>query len=881
MRIQMLFQRGQAGARLDDELRFHLEQQIAENIAAGMSAEEARFAALRAFGNPTLLRDQARATWSWTWLELLLRDVQYGVRTLARTPGFAAIAILVMALCIGASTSLFTVVRSVLLRPLPFRDPERLVMVYERYRMNQFPIEYNAVSPGDYYDWREQTNGFEDMAAWEWWSQYNLSGEHADLPEAIHAGAGTANFFPLLGVQPALGRTFTEAEDHWGADTVMLTWSLFERRFGADPAILGKQIHLDAKPYTVVGVLPKGFTYPDAKVQLWVPYQSIVQPNYIHHHAYHQTRVVARMKAGVSLAEAIAQVSMVQHRLHVEYPNLAVCEGVTPRTLNDDLARDVKKPLILLMCAVACMLLIGCLNVANLLVARGAARQKEVAIRGALGAQRLKLIREQLTESLLICCAGGVAGVLLSLAATRWIAHAWKDLPSAAGVHVDGAVLVFACALVFVTALLAGLLPAISSTRKAVLATLRATSRTMGGGLSRTALRKGLLTVEIAVTVVLLIAAGLLLKNFLRLWTTDLGCATDHVLTMTYSLPKLKYDTPEKIIAFHESLLGRLAAIPGVQAVGLGETVPGTGEVENDIFTIPEHPPRKPGEEMLDALVRRADPGYFNALEIPLLSGRFFTRQDTSDHEHPDRGNKVIINQEFARRQFPGENPVGKHLQVPLWTDAKFEIAGVVGNTLHQVNAPVRPTMYFPALSGSNQDGTLVVRTASEPLMFSIPVQKQIAALDPELPVSNVLTMRQIIGESLGNVSLLATLVLAFAVLSLVLASVGLYGVLSYLMTQRTTELGIRIALGAQRAQVLQMVLLDGLRPALFGLGFGLVASMGASRLIRSMLYGTQPLDPAVFAAVAVTLLLVAAAACMVPAWRASRLDPMQALRTE
>jgi putative ABC transport system permease protein len=883
MRLAMLFQRSTATAYLDSELRFHLDQQIGEYIAAGMNPQEARQAAMRSFGNPTLLRDQTRATWSWHWLESLLRDIRYGARTLWRTPGFSLVAIAVMALCIGAATSLFTVVRSVLLKPLPFRDPDRLVMVYERHRMNQFPIQYTAASPGDYYDWRAQTHGFEDMAAWEGWSQFNLSGEQAELPEVIHAGAATPNFFPLLGVQPALGRTFAEADDHWGADTVVLTWSLFERRFGADPSILGKQVHLDAKPYTVVGVLPKWFTFPDAKVQLWVPYQSITPPQFLHHHAFHQTRVIARMKPGVSLTDAIEQVGAVQYRLHMQFPDQAVCEGAVSRSLNDDLARDVKKPLILLLCAVTCMLLIGCLNVANLLVARGAARQKEVAIRGALGAQRLTLIREQLTESLLLCFAGGVVGVLLSLAATKWMAHAWKNLPSAEDIHADGVVLAFACLLIFVTALLAGLLPAISATGKTVLATLQASSRAAGSGLSRTSLRRSLLAVEIGVTVVLLIAAGLLLKSFVRMRTTDLGCAMDHVLTMVYSLPKQKYDTPQKIVAFHESLLDKLAAMPGVRAVGLGETVPGTGEVEDDIFTIPEHPPQKAGGELLDALVRRADPGYFNALQIPLLSGRFFTRQDVPDPTNPDRRNKIIINRIFARQFFPGEDPIGKHLQVLLWNDTKYEIVGVVADTLHQVNAPARPTMYFPALSGSDPDGTLVIRTIADPdpIAFSIPVQKQIAALDPELPVSNVLTMQQIVGESLTNASFSATLVLAFAVLSLLLASVGLYGVLSYLMTQRTTEIGIRIALGAQREQVLRLVLLDGLRPAIFGLLFGLAVSAGATRLIQSMLYGTRPLDPAVFGAVAATLLLVAIVACIVPAWRASRLDPMQALRTE
>jgi putative ABC transport system permease protein len=526
------------------------------------------------------------------------------------------------------------------------------------------------------------------------------------------------------------------------------------------------------------------------------------------------------------------------------------------------------------------MLLIGCLNVANLLVARGAARQKELAIRGALGAQRLTLICQQLMESVLISLAGGAIGVLLSIAATAWMARAWKNLPSVNGIQIDAVILAFACALVFVTAMLAGLLPAVTSAGRPVLAALQASARTLGGSLAQTALRRGLLTVEIAVTVMLLIGAGLLLKSFVQLRSTDLHCATN-VLTMTYSLPKQRYDIPDKDIAFHERLIDKVSAIPGVLAAGLGESVPGKGEVEDDIFNIPEHPPVQPGQRLLDALVRRADPGYFNALQIPLVSGRFFTREDTFDQAHPGRGDKVIINQEFAREQFPGEDPIGKHLQVLLWSAAKYEIIGVVGDTLHQVNAPVRPTMYFPQLSGSDQDGTLVVRTGGNPLRFATAVQKQIAELDPELPVSSVLTMEQIVGNSLGDLHLMATLVMVFAALSLLLASVGLYGVLSYLATQRRMELGIRVALGAQRGQILQLMLLDGLRPALFGLGLGLVLSVAAMHLIRSFLYGMKPLDAPVFCIVAFTLVAVATLACIAPSWRASRLDPMQALRTE
>jgi predicted permease len=522
-------------------------------------------------------------------------------------------------------------------------------------------------------------------------------------------------------------------------------------------------------------------------------------------------------------------------------------------------------------------LLIGCLNVANILVARSAARQKEIGIRSALGAPRGTLIREQLIESLLVSFAGGVTGVLLSLAATSWLVSRWMDLPNVQRIRADGVVLAFACALVVASGLLAGLLPAISSTSKAAIAALEGSSRNVAGSRPRTALRKTLLTIEIAATVVLLIAAGLLLKSFWRLRTTDVGCATDNVLTMSYSLPAKKYDTPEKVNAFNETLLQRARTMPGVQAVALGSVVPGAGPGEDDIFSIPEHPPTAPGTALPDALYRTADPGYFSALQIPLLSGRVFTNGD-----RVGRPKTVIIDHMLAEQYFPGENALGKHLRVVTYGNADYEIVGVVANALQQVGQPGRATMYFPVLNGDHGMGlTLAVRTAADPLAVSVPIQRQIGELDPELPISEVFTIQQIIERSLGNASLSTSLVLSFAVLSLILASAGLYGVLSYLTTQRTGEIGVRIALGARREQVIRLMLGDGLRPALYGLALGFVVSAGAVRLIQSMLYGTRPLDPAIFAAVAATLLAVAALACLVPAWRASRIDPMQALRTE
>jgi predicted permease len=543
----------------------------------------------------------------------------------------------------------------------------------------------------------------------------------------------------------------------------------------------------------------------------------------------------------------------------------------------EDVVQDVKTPLIVLLCAVGCMLLIACLNVSNLLVARGAARRKELAVRGALGGSRLTLIGEQMTESLLICIAGGTLGLLLSFLATHWLADHWNDLPRAEAIHLDATVLAFSIGLVFLTALLAGLLPAISSTGAGIFAALQESSRSVGGSLSRAMLRKTLLTAEIALTVILLVSAGLLFKSFLHLRTSDLGCVTDHVLTMKYGLPEKQYDTREKVIAFHEPLLERVRRLPGVSAAGLVSTPPGGGPEGDDVFTIPERPSTS-FQLQYDALHRTVDPGYFSAMQIPLISGRFFTDQERLTRDH-----YTIISKKFADQFFSGDSPIGKHVTVSRRGET-YEIVGVVGDTLYNVAEPIEATMYFPILSGipdQTSGATIVVRAAGEPLALSIPIQQQVAALDPALPVYDVLTMQQILGKSTASQSFSASLVLAFASLSLLLAAIGLYGVLSYLVAQRITEIGIRIALGAQRAEVLRLVLLDGLRPVFLGLLIGLAGGATAATLIRSILYGTSPLDPVVFAIMVASLLLTAIVACALPAIRASRIEPMKALRIE
>jgi predicted permease len=874
MAMLMLFHRKSETARLNQELQFHLEQQIAENIEQGMNPQEARFAALRLFGNPAVLREEAQSFWSWNWLESVWRDVRYGLRTLLRSPSFSVTAILVMALGIGASMSLFIIVRSVLLKPLPFRDPDKLVMVYER---TKYP--YNPVAAADFHDWREQTHGFQDMAAWRWWAG-DLTGDSGELPEVVGGAAGSWNLFSVLGVEPALGRTFTADEDRLEANNVViLTWSFFQSRFGGDPSIISKSVRIDSKPYIVVGVLPQSFSYPDTSVKVWIPYASAFTAEELAAHDLHQSHVVARLKKDVPAATALQEVSALQYQLHMTNLTKPVAEEATMRPVIEDLVQDVKMPLLVLMASVGCMLLIACLNVSNLLVARGASRRREVAIRGALGGSRIKLIREQITESFLISIAGGSLGVLLSFFATKWLATHWKDLPRADAIQIDGIILVFSAVIVFLSALAAGLVPAISSTGKNLLLALQESSRSLGGGLSRASLRKTLLAAEVTLTVVLLISAGLLFKSFMHLRSSDLGCTTDNVLTMRYGLPDIQYDKPEKIVAFHEALLEKVRNLPGVVAAGLVSTAPGAAFEMDREFTIPEHPPTgKPPD--LDAMTRQADPGYFNAIEIPLLQGRVFTA-----HDRFDRSNYVIVSKLFAGRYFPGENPLGKHVKIN-WNqkDETMEIIGVVGDIIHEIGEPVRPMLYFPLLSGAPTETTLVtivVRTAQDPLALAIPVQKQISSLNSQIAVYRVLTMQQTIGRATDSQSFSASLVLAFAVLSLMLAAVGLYGVLSYLVTQRIPEIGIRMALGAQRSEVLRLVLLDGMRPVFIGLAIGVAGGAVAGVLIKSILYGTRPLDPWVFATMIASLVLTAAIASAIPAFRACRIEPTQALRAE
>ena len=878
MRILMLFGRAGAGGHLEDEFSFHLERQIQENIAAGMTREEARYSALRSFGNPALLREQTRSTWSWSSLESILRDVRIGSRTLYRAPGFALIAIFVMALGLGANVALFTIVRGVLLKPLPYVDPSHLIMLYESEHASAAGEQHAPVDPASFFDWQKSATGVEQMAMVSPFQSYNVSAEGGKLPERIDAGWCSWNFFSILGVQPALRRNFAASDDQPGATaSVLLTNTFWKRRYGGDPSIVGKTIWLDAHPYTVLGVLPSWFVYSGSfggkNVQVWTPFNHEAPPSLLNTYEDHEAIVAARIKSGATLQSVVAQINTIQQQIKKDHAGPAVHPFASGRLMLDDAVQDYKTPLYVLLAATGCVLFIACMNVAGLLVARTAARGKEIAIRTALGGGRLRLVREQLTESILICVTAGAIGLALAWTALQFSAHFQPDMNRIESVHIDGVVLLFTFVAIAVCALFAGVLSAFSLESGQLLSALQESSRSTKGSQRRATLRRSLLVIEVSLTVVLLAGAGLLLKSYQRMRGTDLGIPIENTLTMHLSLPDAKYDEPGKQIAFFEQLITQVRALPGVDSAGLVTTAPGQGWGGDSLADVVERPMRQ--QDFVDLHTRAADPGYFAAAKIPLMRGRIFTPD-----ERLSRGKVAVLSHEAAQQLFPKDNPIGKHVRFDF-THQEFEVIGVVADTRWDIHEPPKATIYEPLFGNDFAGATIFVRSTHNVESLAMPIESIIGHLDRDLPVSNVKTLRETIDKSTIDSQFDSLLVLAFAVIALILAAAGLYGVLSYLVTQRTSELGIRMALGAKRSQLLRAVLFDGLRPALLGLVIGFGASVFAVRLIKSMLYQTEALDPAVFTAVLALLLTVAILACLLPAWRASRLDPMQALRTE
>lgn len=868
--------RSRAGSDLNTELRFHLDQLIAENLAAGVSPDEARRAAIRSFGNLSAIHEETRFTWSWTSVESLFHDVGVGLRSLSRSPGFTCIATLVIALGLGGNIAIFAVIRSVLLKPLPFHDPSRLVVLYQA---QQSGHEVNLpVDAGSFWEWQRAINNSAELALVAPPGQLGLSTRGGELPEMVDGGCVSWNFFHLLGVQPALGRAFNASEDSLSAPaTVILMDSLWRRRFNADPAVIGSQIWLDARPYTVIGVMPPWFKYEGkmagSRTQIWLPIQHETPASLMHTYEDHEFFAVGRLAPGITANVLYNQLAAVQMQIKAAHPAPAVRDNVMGHSLLDDAVTDYRTPLLTIFGATGCVLLIACLNVGSLLVARNAARRKELALRAALGAGRMQLLRERLIESLLLSCGGGFLGILFASAAISWLVHTRQDMNRVDGIHIDAIIALFAVAAMVVCGFVSGVISVCSINSKSLVGPLQESSRGNSASASSTGLRRTLLAAEVGLTVILLVGAGLLLKSYLRLRTTNLGISSDNVLTMQFALPAVRYNQSVQKAAFMEGLLRGVRVVPGVEKAGLITTAPGQGWGGDFLISVPEHPPGA-NSAGLDVLVRAVDPGYFAAAGIPILRGRTFASSERLDH-----ADVVLISQRAANRFFFHEDPLGKQVRIDVMGKV-FLIIGVVGDTRWTISQPDYPSLYMP-IFGNVSSATLLVRSSRNVEALSTPIQRVISTMDRDLPVANVETLRETIERSTLSSKFNSLLVLGFALVALVLAAAGLYGVLAFLVIQRTNELGVRIALGAQRAQILQLVLKDGLRPVLLGLVIGLASSAAVAKLIQSLLYGIEPFDSTVFLAVTAILLTVAALACTLPAWRASRLDPLQALRME
>lgn len=809
-------------------------------------------------------------------METLWQDLRFGVRQLLRKPGFALIAVLSLALGIGANTAIFSLVDAVLLRPLPFSDPDRLVMVWEDAAKVGFPR--NTPAPANYVDWKTKNKVFEDMAAITYGS-YALTDEGE--PEKVESQNVTANFFPLLGVKPILGRTFTEEEDKPGANRVALvSYSLWQRRFGGDPSLVGKEILLDGRKHNVLGVMPPGFQFLAKEVGLWTP--AAFSPEELANRGGHYLTVVARLKPGVSVTQAHTDIAAVTQGINRANPSswTGFELGSVVISLRQQLAGDVRPALIVLLVAVGFVLLIACANIANLLLARGAARYREIAVRTALGAGRRRIVRQLLTESVLLAVAGGAAGLVFA-----WLSFSFlkQIIPASmalnAGVRIDAKVFGFTMLLSLLTGIVFGLVPAFQAAKVDLNEALKQSGGRTGTGVGHRRLRSVLVVTEIALALVLLVGAGLLIQTFLKLRALDIGVNPENVLTLRTSLPRSKYSELPKRTAFYEQVLERVRAVPGVVAAGYATAVPLTWKGGTNGFTV-EGREQGPGQ---DANSRQATTGYMETMGVKLREGRFFNPHDDAQSQP-----SAIINETMARQYWPGESAVGKRFKLGGTNSTKLwmTVVGIIGDIKEMgLEAAPKAEMFFPYQQLPetlwNMPRDLTVRTSGDPLSVTAAVRQAIWAVDPAQPISNVRTMEEILSEEVAQRRIGMTLLVAFAGLALLLASLGIYGVLSYSVTQRTQEIGIRMALGAGRNDVLRQVMGGGLRLAGAGVAIGLIVSFALTRLMTGLLFGVSASDPRTLIGVTVLLIAVALLACYIPARRATKIDPMIALRYE
>ena len=876
MALRALLRRAEVESELDEELRYHIERQAAQNERLGMAPEEARREARKAFGGVEQAKERSRDVRGGRWLEELWQDLRYGVRMLRKSPGFTVVAILTLGLGIGANTAIFSVVNAVLISPLPYRAPDRLVQVWEHNRPRNEP-RY-SVAPANFFDWQEQNQAFEQMSAVEGASfnltGFNLTGDWE--PERLQAARVSASLLPLLGVEPIAGRTFTAEEEQRGHHQVVLvSHGLWQRRFGSDPELVGQMLTLNDQSFTVVGILPPDFNFLPREFELLTPLSFDARE--AAWRGSHPLRVIARLKEGVTIARAQAEMDQIASRLEQQYPEFNAGKGVTLVPLQEQLVGETRRALLILLGAVTFVLLIACANVANLQLARAVTRQKEMALRTALGAGRGRLIRQLLTESVLLAVAGGSAGLLLAfwgIQALKTILAQNALLPRGEEVGVDGGALAFTFAISLVTGLAFGLAPALTAANKDLNNVLKEGGRGTGGARDRR-FRQSLVVVEVALALVLLVGAGLMIQSLWRLQRVDPGFQPENVLAVELSLPSSRYQERRQIADFHRRLFERIGGLPGVRSVGGAAYLPFSGTSNAWVFRIEGRPPQPPGQGLM-AGWRPVTPDYFKTMGIPLIWGRDFTERD--GEETPG---VAIINEAAVRAFWPGEDPLGQRFTQARRT---YSIVGIVKDVRHfRLDGEPAPEIYFPypQLSMPWRSMTVVVRSESTPERLAEAVRGAVLELDKDLPIYNVRKLEGLIDNSVSRPRFQLLLLGTFAALALAMASLGLYGVMSYAVTQRTQEIGIRLALGAQPRDVLRSEVWRGLTLALSGVGVGLLAAFALTRVMASLLYGVSATDPLTFAAIAVLLIAVALMACYLPARRAAKVDPLVALRYE